>query len=107
MAEVSESATPTVPLLNAVLRWQLTEARWRQVDELLERVKHAVQTGDHAQARQVTALLMLCGPRRVGRSVSEQLGATERTAAPGSTRELVNELVHTLAPDGGRDTDRR
>lgn len=99
---MSEPIDRSVALLKAVLQWELTESQWHNVDELLANVREALKIGDLPEARRVISLVVLCGPRRVGRSINPRMDSVERNSVSSATSELINELVHSLRPNDVR-----
>jgi hypothetical protein len=94
-------------LLVSVLRWELTDVEWARVDEALRAAVSASRDGDAGRRARALTALALCAPQRVQRSLSPQLGAPARTTPARPTRDLVNKLIHSVAPADDSSPDGR
>ncbi|TVZ92867.1 CATRA system-associated protein [Streptomyces sp. BK340] len=84
-------------MLDAVRHWRLTPSGWARVQEALQELEAALQAEDERRVHRATALVGLCGPTRVGSSLSP--GLDEPEAPPPSTLEIINRIVRRIAPD--------
>ncbi|MCX5007819.1 hypothetical protein OHB05_35130 [Streptomyces sp. NBC_00638] len=84
-------------VLDTVRLWRLTPSGWARVREALHELEAALREGDERRVRRATALVGLCGPARVGHSLSP--GLDEPETAPPSTLEIINRIVRRIAPD--------
>jgi hypothetical protein len=87
----SEDVEDAIDILNDVLQWELTTARWEQVDRLIEALGLALAADDRDTFVAALTELELLGPVRATR-----LGATPVVPAPAPIRERANRLVHEL-----------
>ena len=99
-ADIAEA----VDVIEDVLEWELTEARWNEVSRITAVVRAAMEAADAQTFRAAVVDLELFGPHRFTR-----LGMTPRVPAPAPLRDQLNELVHSLRADArkGADDDRR
>jgi hypothetical protein len=86
-------------VLDATRRWHLTPSGWARLDEALGLLEAAVDDADTAGVRRALAIVSLCGPARVSRSLSpQQPPEPAQTPAPPATLEIINRIVRTIAP---------
>jgi hypothetical protein len=71
-------------------QWQLAEARWQAVEQVLVAMHAALEAGDTQALEAATTELELLGPLRITR-----IGAAP-VAAPPHVLALLNRMVYTL-----------
>jgi CATRA-Associated Small Protein len=87
---VAETKADALDVLSDALQWQLSEARWRAIEQILTTMNTALETGDMAALAAATADLELAGPLRIIPIGPPPVGPTREA------RYLLNKLVHTL-----------
>ena len=87
----TEARAEALDVVSDVLQWQLHEARWRPLEQVLAAMDAAVAAGDTAGLMAATANLELAGPLRVTR-----IGAAPVVPAPAAVRDRLNRLVYAL-----------
>lgn len=90
-------------VLTDALEWELPEARWQRVAEIVQAMDDALAGEDPAALDYATSELELAGPVRIIR-----VGATSQIPPPPYVRERISRTQHTLgeAPAGtDRDAD--
>jgi hypothetical protein len=93
-------------MIEDVLSWTLTDDRWTLVEAALSKLVEAVDAGDRAEIGRLTTVLMLSGPRRIGRGVNESDQPPRKSASP-RVRDLVNRLVDRLGGETVVDREHR
>ncbi len=78
-------------VLGDALHWQLTDSRWRQVDDAVRAMAAALARDDVEAFRRAVADLELAGPVR---AVGAEQPAEDPVKEP--VLERMNEVVHTL-----------
>ncbi|GAB1817738.1 CATRA system-associated protein [Herbidospora sp. RD11066] len=81
-------------LLEDVLAWQLSPARWDGVAALVDSISSAHERGDRDELAAAIAELDLLGPVRMHR-----IGDAPVVPPPPKVREWVNRLVHAVAEE--------
>jgi hypothetical protein len=79
-------------VLHDIVLWELTPARWAQVEQLLDRVAAAHAAGDTEELRVIAADLERSGPTRALR-----IGSTTITGIPERVLDRRHALVHALS----------
>ena len=82
--------------LSDALMWNLTAARWEQVQDAIADMAAAVTSARLDDLWQTTGRLELCSPLRV----VTRLGETPQLPAPETIREQIVALISALAGDG-------
>ena len=103
-----ETVDDALDVLQDIVLWELTPARWQQVEQIIERIGVALSTGDTGGLRSAVADLELSGPTRALR-----IGSTTIQGIAEPVLERRNSLVHALEktskgdpgprPEGARD----
>jgi hypothetical protein len=91
--EDSEIASARAEALDAVSeaqQWQLADARWQVVEQVLVAMDAALAAGDVQALMAATAELELAGPLRLTRI------SVAAVAAPPQVRGLLNRMVYSL-----------
>lgn len=86
-----------IHVLEDLLLWELTAARWEGVAGILEAVAAEVAADDLSNLAEATIQLELAGPVRITR-----IGAMPTEPPPPRVRERINQLIHRLS---GKDTN--
>jgi hypothetical protein len=89
LAEVRQDA---LSVLEDMLNWQLSAARWEGIAGSVEALAAYLDLGDLAAARETVILLELAGPVRTTR-----IGAVPPQPPPRPVRERINQLIHRLS----------
>lgn len=84
-------------VLEDLLLWELSPARWDGVAGMLDALAAEVADSDLSNLAAATRQLELAGPVRITR-----IGAVPTEPPPARVRERVNQLIHVLS---GRDTN--
>lgn len=90
------------------VRWRLPEARWSDVEELMDALHKAVRTGQQDAVEQALGTLELVAPLRI-----TPIGGEARIAATRRLRQLSEQVVHDIgeglgtAPERDKGDDRR
>jgi hypothetical protein len=87
----------TLDVLQDVLRWELSPARWAGIVAILDAM--AADPADQDVIAEGTTQLELAGPVRITR-----IGATPTQPPPPPVRERVNELIHQLSSKSQADS---
>jgi len=87
--EITEVRTEALDVLSDALLWQLAEARWQEIEQILIAMDSARARGDIAALAGATADLELAGPLRII-PIGPAVGPTP------VARDLLNKLVHCL-----------
>jgi hypothetical protein len=87
---IAETRAEALDVLSDALQWQLSEARWRAIEQILITMNAAMETGDMAALAAATADLELAGPLRIIPIGPPPAGPTREA------RYLLNKLVHAL-----------
>ncbi len=101
----AETVADALDVLTDLPQWRLSQARWRQVGAVLDRMRQAVDAGDDDSLRDLTSDLELLGPVRANR-----IGTRSGDEEPDPTIiDRQNRLVHdlgTAAPRPAPDQNR-
>ena len=89
LEEVRQDA---VSVLQDMLSWRLSTARWDAISGSVEALATYLDLGDLAAARDIVIQLELAGPVRITR-----IGAVPPQPPPPPVRERVNQLIHRLS----------
>lgn len=90
--DVTEVRRDALSVLQDVLNWHLSSARWDGIADSIEALTASLGLGDIAAVQETVIQLELAGPVRITR-----IGAVPTEPAPRHIRERVNYLVHQLA----------
>ena len=82
--------------LSDALMWNLSAARWEQVQDAVADMAAAVAAASLDDLWQTTGRLELCSPLRV----VTRLGDTPQLPAPEAIRDQIAALISALAGDG-------
>jgi hypothetical protein len=94
---ITEVRTEALDVLSDAILWQLAEARWRAIEQILVAMDAALVRGDMDALAVATADLELAGPLRII-PIGPAVGPTP------AARDLLNKLVHSL---GGVSAERQ
>jgi hypothetical protein len=86
-AEVQAEA---LDVLSDALQWQLADARWQVIEQILNAMDAALETGDTEALAVATADLELAGPLRILPIGPPPVGPTPKA------RDLLNKMVYSL-----------
>jgi hypothetical protein len=87
-------------VISDIKQWQLTDARWQAIDQMLAAVAAALETDDPEALAAAIAELELAGPVRLTR-----IGAPPVVPPPPPIRDRLNLLVHTLGGASAKEPD--
>lgn len=99
----SEVMSDALDLLADALHWRLAEARWNQVDAIVQTLEEALAAEDVAQIHAATVELELIGPTRILR-----IGTVSRLPPPSQVRERIGraeQRLREMSVDGRRGPD--
>ncbi len=96
LEEVRQDA---VSVLQDMLSWRLSTARWDSIAGSVEALATYLDLGDLAAARDIVIQLELAGPVRITR-----IGALPSQPPPPPVRDRVNQLIHRLSGGDSRAT---
>jgi hypothetical protein len=85
-----------VDIVSDVLQWRLTEARWKQVEQLVNALHEALQTASLEAVEKATADLELASPLRI-----IPIGTPPLEPPESQLRGIVVRIVHDLG-EGSR-----
>jgi CATRA-associated small protein len=86
---ITEVRTEALDVLSDALFWQLAEARWQAIEQILIAMDAALARGDLDALAVATADLELAGPLRI-------VPIGPATGPTPVARDLLNKLVHVL-----------
>jgi hypothetical protein len=78
-------------VIKDALRWQLAEARWQAIEQILGAMDAALESGDPQAVSAATVELEMAGPLRITR-----IGGTPVVSPPPPVRDRLNRLVFSL-----------
>jgi hypothetical protein len=87
--DIAEARTEALDVLSDARLWQLAEARWQAIEQILIAMDAALARGDLDALAAATADLELAGPLRII-PIGPAIGPTQ------AARDLLNKLVHVL-----------
>jgi hypothetical protein len=88
-ADIKELHAEALDVLSDAQLWQLAEARWQTIEQVLATMDAALASGDIDALAEATAALELAGPLRII-PIGSAVGPTP------VARDLLNKLVHFL-----------
>jgi CATRA-associated small protein len=83
-----------VDIVSDALRWRLTDARWAQVEQLLDALRMALQSGDPHTVEAAVIDLELVAPLRI-----IPIGVNPIGPPAPQLRRLAIQIVHDLGED--------
>lgn len=87
----SSLRSDVLDVVSDALQWRLTEARWKEVEQLLNALHEALQAGDPEAVDAVTADLELASPLRI-----IPIGTPPLEPPGPQLRSIVVRIVHHL-----------
>jgi hypothetical protein len=97
--DLEEVRQDAVSVLQDVLSWRLSTARWDVIAGSVEALATYLDLGDLAAARDIVIQLELAGPVRITR-----IGAVPSQPPPPPVRDRVNHLIYRLSGGNRRVT---
>lgn len=97
--DLEEVRQDAVSVLQDMLGWRLSTARWDAIAGSVEALATYLDVGDLAAAQDIVIQLELAGPVRITR-----IGAVPSQPPPPPVRERVNQLIHRLSGGDSRAT---
>jgi hypothetical protein len=88
--DIASARAEALDAVSEALQWQLADARWQVVEQVLVAMDAALAAGDVQALMAATAELELAGPLRLTRISVAQV------AAPPQIRDLLNRMVFSL-----------
>jgi hypothetical protein len=88
-ADIRELHAEALDVISDARLWQLAEARWQTIEQVLATMEAALASGDIDALAEATAALELAGPLRI-LPIGTAVGPTP------VARDLLNRLVHFL-----------
>jgi hypothetical protein len=89
-------------IVSDAVQWRLPEARWAEIEELVQALHEALQTSDLQAVGQALGALELAAPLRI-----TPIGGEPTRPAPLRLRNLAQQVVHDLGeglePDSGHE----
>ena len=89
--DAADVRTEALDVVSDALQWQLADARWQAIEQMLAAMAAALEVDDLEALAAATADLELAGPLRITR-----IGATPIVPPPPPIRDRLNRLVHSL-----------
>lgn len=90
--DLEEVRQDAVSVLQDMLSWRLSAARWDAIAGSVEALATYLDLGDLAAARDIVIQLELAGPVRITR-----IGALPSQPPPPPVRERINHLIHRMS----------
>jgi hypothetical protein len=95
--DLEEARQDAVSVLQDMLSWRLSAARWDAIAGSVEALATYLDLGDLAAARDIVIQLELAGPVRITR-----IGAVPSQPPPPPVRDRVNHLIYRLSGGDSR-----
>jgi len=89
--DFDDARSEALVVVRSALQWELTDARWLKIQQVLDEMKAALESADAIALETAASEVALAGPVRVTR-----IGGTPPVPAPAPVRARVNHLMHEL-----------